>query len=272
MTPVPVADPEDPRLDDYRRLRHPEHRRRVEREAGFFVAEGPEAVARLLTSGLPVRSVVVTPRRMERMRELLEATPAPVWVVERPVLDQVVGFPLHRGVVAAGDSPPPRSWEQVAAESSGLVLLEGINDHENLGAIFRSAYALGFDGVLCDPTCADPWYRRAVRVSMGAVLAVPFATLEPWPAGLEVLRRQGFWVVALTPAGEVGIDEVRVPEGRRPAVLLGAEGPGLRPETVAAADTTAAIPMRPDADSLNVGHAAAIAFHLLRPLRNPDGV
>lgn len=257
--PIPVADVDDPRLDDYRRLTDPSSRRRVEARGRFLVAESEPVVRRALQAGLRIRSLVVTRRRLAKMEDVVAALDAPVFLVEQDVLDAVCGFRLHRGVVAAVDRPPDRQPESLLTGARALALLEGIGDHENLGAVFRSAGALGIDAVLLDPTCADPWYRRSVRVSMGAVFTVPWARWAPWP-GFDRLAEAGFLVLALTPEGEVPIDELRVGD-RRPAVLLGREGPGISAEGRAAAHLTVCIPMRPGYDSLNVGHAAAVAFH-----------
>jgi tRNA G18 (ribose-2'-O)-methylase SpoU len=173
---------------------------------------------------------------------------------------QVVGFHLNRGVLATADRAPVPSAPELIARSHHLAVLEGVNDHENLGALFRNAAALGVDAVLLGPGCADPLYRRSVRVSMGHVLRVPFAPLRPWVAGIEVLRAAGFRVAALSPTldalplAQAGLGADRV------AWLLGAEGPGLSAEALAAADLVVRIPMAPGVDSLNIATAAAIAF------------
>jgi tRNA G18 (ribose-2'-O)-methylase SpoU len=252
----------DPLLDDYRQLRDPGVRARVEAEQGFFIAEGITVVRRLLASTLRVRSVLVMEGREDRVADLL-STPnaAPLHVVSSAVMNELVGFDLHRGVLASADRPEWASIEHIARNSRRVAVLEGINDHENLGAIARSARALGFDALVLDPTTADPWYRRSVRVSMGEIVALPMARCADWPAPLDVLRSHGFTVVALTPAADsTNIADIAAVAPERVAIMLGAEGPGLSAAALAAADVRARIPIRADVDSLNVGHAAAIAF------------
>ncbi|MFO7548623.1 MAG: RNA methyltransferase [Acidimicrobiia bacterium] len=262
--PIDLDDPDDPRLADFAGLTDAEIRRRVEVDGGFFLGEGPQVVARLVESPHPIRSVAITTRRWERMRPLLEPHPAPVYRVPQAVLDRVAGFHLHRGVVASATRLPPPDPHDAMVGARAVAVLEGINDQENLGAIFRSALALGLGAVLLDSTCADPYYRRTVRVSMGAVAVLPFTRLSPWPAALDLARSDGFAVIALTPRPDaVPIDRFDLPRDRRPAILLGAEGPGLSEAALQAADAVVRIPMIELADSLNVGHAAAIAFHRL---------
>lgn len=233
----------------------------MEREREIFVAEGTTVVRRLLRSSLPVRSVLAIPTRVDRVRDDAAARDVPVLEVAPDVVEAVVGFDLHRGVLAIGERPPDRAVPEVS-EAESLLVLERIGDHENLGALFRTAAALGVGGVILDPTCADPWYRRSVRVSMGAVCSLPFARAEVWPDTLRLLADRGFEVVALTPAGPERLDAVRC-EHRRPAILVGAEGPGLSREALDAATRRVRIPMAGGMDSLNVGHAAAIACHHL---------
>ena len=181
-------------------------------------------------------------------------------------MNDVAGFDLHRGAVAVAFRGRPAAPAAVVRRARRVAVLEGLNDHENLGAVARSAAALGVDALLLDPTCADPLYRRCVRVSMGEILHLGLARVDPWPDGLQVLRDAGFTIVALTPDPSADpVDTVAARIGTEPvAVLLGAEGRGLSTGALAAADHRAHIPMRPGADSLNVGHAAAIVFHVLR--------
>jgi tRNA G18 (ribose-2'-O)-methylase SpoU len=257
--PVVVDDPADPRLRDYVDLADPELRRRVEARDGFFVAESPLVVRRLLQSGRRVRSVLVTPRQFDALRDDFAAglDPAvPVLVAPEAVLRRVVGFDLHRGAVAAADRWPMPALSTVLDRAQRIAVLERVNDHENLGVLFRSAAALGVDAVLLDTESSDPLYRRCVRVSIGHVLLVPWTRIE----SIDAVRRAGFTTFALTPgAGAVRIDRVAWPE--RAALLFGAEGPGLSEAWLAAADERVAIPMRPGADSLNVATAAAVAFY-----------
>lgn len=265
MSPVEVDDPADPRLADYIGLTDPDLRRRIEHEGGrgMFIAEGVLVVRELLLSPYPLRSVLVTPARYRQLEDVLDAVDAPVYLASRPVMKAVTGFDIHRGAVASADRLPLPPPAELLRSATRIAVLEGLNDHENLGVLFRNAAAFGIDAVLMDPTCADPLYRRAVRVSMGHVLRVPFGRLLPWPEGLHDLRRAGFDVVALTPGRDsVAIEELdRYRSTGGVAVLVGAEGPGLSPEALAAASVRARIPMAPGVDSLNVAAAAAIAFH-----------
>ena len=266
-TVIEIKDGSDPRIADYVRMTDAELRR----NAGYFIAESIEVVRRLLVSRHPVRSVLITPARLPHLTDDLVSLDLPIYVVEQDLMNEVAGFKLHRGVVATADRLPQPILSEVIRDAVAVTILEGLNDHENLGAIFRSAHALGIDAVLLDPTCADPYYRRTVRVSMGAVLEMPFVRLANWPDDLEVVRRAGFDLLAFTPDHDaIPIEEVEI-RGRRVAMLLGAEGSGLRPDTLARADRRVRIPMQAGFDSLNVGHAAAIAFHRLGRSGRPAG-
>ena len=262
-----LADPDDPRLADYLALSDPARRRRVERDGAFFVVEGVLAIERLLdVGGWGIRSLLVLPRVADRLGVRLDAIDAPVLVATEDVLRRVVGFDLHRGALAAVDRRPPEDLARLVAGSRLLLATEGVNDHENLGALYRNAAAFGADGVLLDPTSADPFYRRAVRVSMGHVLGVPTGALPALPGGVERLRSLGVTVVALTPSADavaLGDFGARSLGGGPVAVLVGAEGPGLTPGALAAADVLVRIPMASGIDSVNVATAAAIALHHL---------
>ncbi len=259
MIRVPTAS--DDRLAEYRFLNDPAARRNHEGDA-FFIAEGYVAIERLAESGYTIRSVVLTPSRVERFRRhlpALDAAGVPVYVVERDVLADTVGFNLHRGVLASADRRPLATVEQLATPSRRLVVLEGLNDPENLGAIARAARALGMDGLLLDPTCSDPYARRVVRVSMGEILTIPIARASRWPDAVDVLHDHGFETWAMSPDAD-GDDLWKLRPPDRLALLLGAEGPGLDRATLTMATRRVRIPIDPDVDSLNVGHAAAIAF------------
>jgi len=255
-------------LDDYTALNDPVRRREVERRGSFFIVEGLLAVEALLGSPYPVRSVLVTESKEGAVRDLLAGAGANV---DPPILvrpdDEVVaitGFGFHRGVLASAGRLPLAAPAAVVAGARRIAVLEGLNDHENLGALFRNAAAFGVDAVLADPTTADPLYRRSVRVSLGHVLRVPWTRLPDWPDGLASLRAAGFVLVALTPAPDAEpIATLAADPPARVALLLGAEGPGLRDTTLAAADRRVRIPIAPGVDSLNVATAAAIAFHRL---------
>ncbi len=257
-----IDDPDDERLAEYRHLRDPATRRRME-GGEFLIAEGVTVIRRLTTSPLRIRSVLGTPRRLAALADDLRSVAAPIYVASPEVLAATVGFDLHRGAIASADRPTPLPIEQLASMRT-IAVLEGLNDHENLGAIARSARALGVEALLLDPTCADPYYRRSVRVSMGEILHLPIAFAERWPQAILDLRAAGVTVAALTP--EPSADDIG--EWLRPggplAILLGAEGPGLTERALTSADARLRIPISPDVDSVNVGHAAAIAFALLR--------
>jgi tRNA G18 (ribose-2'-O)-methylase SpoU len=256
--PVAVSDPDDPRLVDYVDLADPDLRRRVEADRGFFVAESPLVVRRLLESDRVVRSVLATPAQYDALADAfaLAGLDAPVYVAPDAVLRRVVGFHLHRGVVAAADRWTLPPVATVLAGARRVAVLQRVNDHENLGVLFRSAAALGVDAVLLDPECSDPLYRRCVRVSIGHVLRLPWTRM----ASIDEVGRAGFTTFALTPSVDATpIDAVEWPD--RTALLLGAEGSGLSEAWLGGADHRVRIAMHPGADSLNVATAAAIAFY-----------
>jgi tRNA G18 (ribose-2'-O)-methylase SpoU len=261
--PVPVDDPTDPRLGDYAALTDAALRKRYEHQHGVLIAEGPNPVRALVASPYALRSVLVAEDRLPAMADVVERSDAPVYVAPRDVLEELVRFRLHQGVLACGERRPPTAPEDVVTAARHVLLLEGLNDHENLGTLFRTARGLGIDGVLLAPGCADPLYRRSVRVSMGHVLHLPFARVATTAAGLELLHGHGFTTVGLTPdPAAPRLEQVSVGEGRL-AILLGAEGPGLTPAALAGATVTARIAMAEEVDSLNVAAAGAIACHAL---------
>ena len=250
-----VDDVADPRVDDYRDLTAADRRPDRPGGRGLVIAEGVVVVRRLLDSPYPVRSLLGVPRRLAELD--LAGVDAPAYATDADTMARIVGFHLNRGVLAVADRAPIPSVEELAVGRL-LAVLEGVNDHENLGALFRNAAALGVDGVLLGPRCADPLYRRSVRVSMGHVLRVPFAPLpEPWPAALTALDHT---LVALTPAADAVPLAAAGLADRRVALLLGAEGPGLSAEALRAAHLRVRIPMATGVDSLNVATAAAVAF------------
>lgn len=265
-----IDDADDTRLDDYRDLADPPARARREREE-IFVAEGVAAIERLLESDHVVRSVLVTQAKFERLLPALQAAGAraPVYIASLEVLMETVGFKLHRGAVAVAErSPLPTVDEVLANDPRRLAVLEGLNDPENLGAIARSARALGIDALVVDPTCIDPYYRRAVRVSMGEILTMPVTRDLEWPAALDRVAAAGFDTWALTPGDSAeSLWDAADGELDRVAIVLGAEGPGLSPQALAACRRRIRIPIDPAVDSLNVGHAAAVAFAAVSPGR-----
>ena len=260
---IPIDDPADPRLEAYRDIRE----RDLVGRRGLFVAEG-ETVLRVLARQDRFRtlSVLIAAKRLDKLQPILDglAEDVPVYLAGQAVLDGIVGFELHRGILAIAEKPPARSADAllVGLPARALVMaLVGISNHDNMGGLLRNAAGFGVDAVLLDPTCCDPFYRKAIRVSVGGVLRVPFARVSEDEDLIGLLERHGFTPVALSPSGATPLS--RLPAMSRPALLLGAEGPGLPPATLARCRTVS-IPMAPGFDSLNVAVAAGIALHQLR--------
>lgn len=261
MTATIVERGDDPRLDDYRALNDQPFRRRYEGDESFIV-EGYVAIDRLIESGHAIRSVLLAPSRVDRFAHnarTLAALDVPVYVADREVIADVVGFDLHRGVIASAVRRPHPSLAELTRSARRLAVLEGLNDAENLGAIARAARAFGIDGLVIDPTCTDPYSRRTVRVSMGEVLTLPVTRVASWSTVTEQLSSAGFRSWAMTPAADsVDLWNTDLPE--RLAVCLGAEGPGLSDALLRAADRRVRIPIVAAVDSLNVAQAAAVTF------------
>ncbi|MGI5287632.1 TrmH family RNA methyltransferase [Nonomuraea polychroma] len=266
-----VTDADDPRLSDYTRLRDVELRKSLEAERGLFLAEGEKVIRRAIGAGYPIRSVLTTPRWLTSLSDVLGD--ALVYVVSDEIMSGIAGFQVHRGALASMERLPLPSVEALLKGGARrLLVLEDLVDHSNVGAIFRSAAALGVDGIILSPRCADPLYRRAVKVSMGAVFSIPYARMDDWFQGLSRLREAGFQTLALTPEQTATpMDTVELAD--RVALLLGAEGDGLSSHWLEEADEAVCIPMSAAAmaagvDSLNVVAAAAIACHgLMRSTR-----
>jgi tRNA G18 (ribose-2'-O)-methylase SpoU len=269
-----VTDAEDPRLADYARLTDMELRTRLESRQGLFIAEGTKVISRAVAAGYPVRSVLVAERRLADLPALLPqlaATGAPVYVVADETAEQLTGYRVHRGALASLHRKPLPEVPALAAAARRVIVLEDLVDHANVGAIFRCAAALGVEAVFLSPRCADPLYRRAVKVSMGAVFAIPYARMTGWFDGLAGLRAAGFRLLALTPdpaAAPISAAVAGQRIAQKIALLLGTEGDGLSSRWLHEADQAVRIPMHPDAlasgvDSLNVVAAAAIACHVL---------
>lgn len=256
---IHVADAADSRLDDYRSLNDQAFRRRYEADRCFIV-EGYVAIDRLVESDHTIRSVLLAPSRLDRFAahaEMLTAASVPVYVADREVIADVVGFDLHRGVIACADRRAHPSVEDLVVGTRCIAVLEGLNDAENLGAIARAARAFGIDGLVIDARCTDPYSRRTVRVSMGEVLTLPIARADECSDVTDHLL--GFEVWAMTPASDADdIWDLPVPD--RLAVCLGAEGPGLSRTLLSRADRRVRIPISPAVDSLNVAQAAAVTF------------
>ncbi|MTV24211.1 RNA methyltransferase [Nitriliruptoraceae bacterium ZYF776] len=259
-----IDDPADERLGDYAALNDPALRKRYENRLGVFIAEGPNPVRELVASRYPVRSLLLAEERLVEVGDLLDAVDAPAYVVPRDVLYALVRFPLHQGVLACGRRLGPPSVEEVVDGARRLLVLEGLNDHENLGTLFRSARGLGADGVLLGAGCADPLYRRSVRVSMGHVLHLPFTPAGPVADLLPRLHAAGVATVALTPDPDATELGAFAPGEGPVALLLGAEGPGLSDAALAGVHHRLRIAMDAGVDSLNVAAAGAVALHALR--------
>ena len=258
-----VSDPGDPRVADYTSLTDVALRRRREPAEGLFLAEGEKVVRRALAAGYALRSVLCEDRWVGPLADALPAS-AVVYAAPPEVLEAVTGYRVHRGALASFARRRLPAAGDLLRRSRRVVVLEDVNDHTNVGAVFRSAAALGMDAVLLTPRCADPLYRRAVKVSMGAVFAVPYARLPWWPQGFTLLREAGLRTVALTPdPTAVALPDLTGSVEARVAVLLGAEGTGLSGPALDGADVRARIPMSAGIDSLNVGAAAAVAFYAL---------
>lgn len=289
FSPIRIDDPRDPRLDDFRNLNASDKKSGEQ----LIIAEGTLVVPRLLASPYPTRAVVGFPGKLRAIEESLSSSfsgddaPFSVFEVSREVLKEVAGFDMHRGLVASADRLPESEELSVEAlldqleategtevtegtkGASGVIaVLEGVGDHENIGSIFRNAAGLGVDAVLFGAATADPLYRRSVRVSMGHVLRLPWArfpgTTTTWQRDLQLLQSRGYEVGALTPSGNTTLREATEAareRGKKVAVMVGAEGPGLTEHAMRAADVRAVIPMARGTDSLNVATAAAIAFY-----------
>ncbi|OBS01066.1 rRNA methyltransferase [Mycobacterium gordonae] len=258
-----VTDPDDPRLDDFRDLNSVDRRPDLPTGKGLVIAEGVLVVQRMLASRFTPRALLGTDRRLAELRDDLAGAVAPYYRTSAEVMAQAVGFHLNRGVLASASRVTEPSVAEVVGGARTVAVLEGVNDHENLGSIFRNAAGLGVDAVVFGSGCADPLYRRAVRVSMGHALLVPYARATDWPADLVRLRERGFRLLAMTPRRDArGLREAMADlRDERVAVLVGAEGPGLTAAALRISDMRVRIPMSRGTDSLNVATAAAVAFY-----------
>ncbi len=264
MHVVPVDDPADPRLRDYRDLTDVTLRRMTEPRDGLYIAESAKVIERALAAGHQPRSVLLQERWLAELGPILDAHDVPVYLAASAVLKGVTGFLMHRGALASLHRPPLPDVSDLLREARRVVVIEDVVDHTNVGAVFRSAAGLGADAVLVTPRCADPLYRRSVRVSMGGVLQVPWTRLAEWPEGADQLHAAGFEIVALALAeGAVDLREYARSAPDRVALLVGTEGDGLSATALAGADRTVTIPMGGGVDSLNVAAAAAVALWAL---------
>ncbi len=269
---IAIADADDPRLHDYVALREASLRRSLEAEHGLFIAEGTKVIRRAVQAGYPVRSFLLAERWLPVLRDLLDAFDGPAYVVSEALAEQVTGFHVHRGALASLKRERRHSVADVLT-GRRIVVLEDVVDHTNVGAIIRNAAALGWDGLLVSPRCADPLYRRSIKVSMGAVFSLPWARLDEWAEAIPLMQSAGFTVAAMA----LRDDACSLPDfvaelaarPRKVALLMGTEGAGLSHRWIRQADVCVRIPMS-DArvssggvDSLNVASAAAIACYSL---------
>ncbi|WP_329370285.1 TrmH family RNA methyltransferase [Streptomyces sp. NBC_01483] len=292
---ITVENPDDPRLRDYTGLTDVELRRKREPAEGLFIAEGEKVIRRAKDAGYEMRSMLLSAKWVDVMRDVIDEMPAPVYAVSPELAEQVTGYHVHRGALASMQRKPLPTAEELLRSARRVVVMEAVNDHTNIGAVlplglqeragqrriaifedivdhanlgaaFRNAAALGVDAVFLTPRCADPLYRRAVKVSMGAVLAVPYARLESWPRDADVIRKHGFVLAALCLSGRsITLDELADRRYEKLALMLGTEGEGLSAGALRAADEHVRIPMDAGVDSLNVAAASAVAFYATRP-------
>jgi tRNA G18 (ribose-2'-O)-methylase SpoU len=262
-TVIDITDPADPRVDDFRDLNSIDRRPDLPSGKALVIAEGVLVAQRMLASRFTPHAFLGTDRRLVELTADLGCVPAPFFRASAEVMAEIVGFHLNRGVLGAARRPTGLGIADVLSGARTVAVLEGVNDHENLGSIFRNAAGLGVDGVIFGAGCADPLYRRAVRVSMGHALLVPFARAADWPGDLNILRDSGFRLLAMTPSPQARtLAEVMDGlSGEKVAVLVGAEGPGLTETVMRTADARVRVAMSRGTDSLNVATAAALAFY-----------
>ncbi|PCC49570.1 TrmH family RNA methyltransferase [Brevibacterium aurantiacum] len=252
-------------LYDYTQLTDVALRSVREPAEGLFIAESSKIIRRAHAAGMVPRSYLTSPKWLFDLADLIAAYDAPIFIGTDAAVEALTGFHLHRGALAAMHRPAMDDVSQLVAKARRIVVIEDVVDHTNVGAIFRSAAAFGVDAVLVTPRCADPLYRRSIRVSMGTVFQVPWTRIESWPAGVDSLRELGFHVAALAlEQDSVAIREFAANAPERTAIVFGTEGDGLRRSTIAACDSTVMIPMSGGVDSLNVAAASAVACFALQ--------
>ena len=262
---VPISDPADARLRDYIALTDVSLRRLTEPQDGLYIAESTKVIERALAAGHRPRSVLLQQKWFDELTPLLSDVDIPVFLASQEVLGEITGFVMHRGALASMQRPVLPAPAELLAHARRVVVLEDIVDHTNVGAIFRAVAGLGADAVLVTPRCADPLYRRSVRVSMGAVLQIPWTRLPEWPDAASQLHDAGFTIAALAlDEGAVTLDAFAADPPERIALLLGTEGDGLSAAAIEGSDVVVTIPMARDVDSLNVAAASAVALWALR--------
>ena len=271
--PIEITDPADERVRDYFTLTDVALRTKVEPARGLYIAESEKVIRRALAAGHRPRSFLMGQRWLADLADLVEQAESdtvPVYFAQRGVIEAMTGFHLHRGALASMQRPLLVAPAVLLQNASRVVVLEDIVDHSNVGAVFRSAAALGVDAVLITPRCADPLYRRAVRVSMGTVFQVPWTRIDTWPGGLRVLQDNGFTVAAFALGdGAISLDDLVADQPDRLAMIFGTEGDGLSRRAIRGADLVVRIPMAGGVDSLNMAAASAVAIWALRPPPRP---
>lgn len=263
---VTITDPGDHRIDDYLRLRDVNLRKHLEAERGLFIAEGEKVIRRALEAGYRPRSFLLAERWLAPLESGLRDHPeAPIYLVTEELAEEITGFHVHRGALASLHRQPPRAVGELLGLDR-LVIMEDIVDHTNVGAILRNAAGLGWQGAVLSPRAADPLYRRAIKVSMGSVFALPWARFEDWGSAIPLLNDHGFTTIALALTDHAqDLDRVRAgldPDSKI-AILLGTEGAGLSDRWIGQATLVAKIPMQAGIDSLNVAAASAVACYVL---------
>ncbi|MDQ0869418.1 tRNA G18 (ribose-2'-O)-methylase SpoU [Arthrobacter sp. V1I9] len=267
----------DPRVSDYTQLTDVHLRKIREPAEGMYIAESSRVLRRALAAGHQPRSFFLAEKWLDDLQDILGAYPhVPAFIGSAALLEEITGFHLHRGAMAAMQRPAPVPLPELlvsAQESEGgrargrsrIAILENLTDHTNVGAVFRSAAAIGVDGVLVTPQCADPLYRRSIRVSMGTVFQVPWTRIESWPASLEQLKEAGYFVAGMSLGeGAITLDELVAQDHQSLVLVFGTEGDGLKPETERLLDARVTIPMMNGVDSLNVAASSAVAFYATR--------
>lgn len=266
MQIIPITELTADGVSDYAKLTDVALRRVSEPEGGLYIAESSKVIERALRAGHVPRSVLLQKQWLADVEPLLADYPdVPVYVGEPAVLEQLTGYNMHRGALAAMHRPALAPVEELIRDARRIVILEDIVDHTNIGAIFRAVAGLGADAVLITPRCADPLYRRSVRVSMGTVLQVPWTRMPEWEEAAPLLHSLGFHIAALALSDDaVSLEEFEKNPPERLAIVLGSEGDGLSRAALGSADTTVTIPMLHGVDSLNVAAASAVALYALR--------
>ncbi len=264
-TVIRIDDPNDPALHDYRDLTDVALRRVREPAEGLYLAESSKVISRAIEAGHHPRSVLILEKWLEDIEPILAGIDVPIYVGASEALEAVTGFSMHRGALASMTRPALRPVSEVIANAHRVVVVEDVVDHTNVGAIFRAVVGLGADAVLVTPRCADPLYRRSVRVSMGAVLQVPWTRLPEWPEGARALHESGFTIAALALDDDaLDLADFALDPPEKIAILVGTEGDGLSRNALRGADVTVTIPMKGGIDSLNVAAACSVALWALR--------